>query len=380
MLGLAPDVRILDLGHDIPAHDVRAGALLLVRAVQYLPDDCDRRRGRRPRRGHRPSAPSASRSRGGVLLGPDNGLLAPAVAMVGGARSVVSLDEPRLPAARARARRSPGRDILAPAAGHLAAGVAARRARAGRRSRRAWCPASSSLPEVQRGRRDRRRGVVGRPVRQLPAQHRPRRARRRPGPSPVARVEVQLGGEIRAARWVHTYADAKPSELVLLVDSYGLLSLALDRESAAAALGLHAGAGSPWCPKAPALDHDRPERGHEARNDHRDRRPPRPHPRRRDGAVRPPTRALITRRSLRAGIPGSRALAPWRAPPLAPPPRRRMHASSRRRGCAATERAEQLASERASASAGTPRRSERASEAGLPAAGAGGLGAGWEAS
>ena len=41
-------------------------------------------------------------------------------------------------------------------------------------------------------------------------------------------------GEIRAARWVHTYADAKPSELVLLVDSYGLLALALDRESAAA--------------------------------------------------------------------------------------------------------------------------------------------------
>ena len=44
---------------------------------------------------------------------------------------------------------------------------------------------------------------------------------------------MHLGGEIRAARWVHTYADAKPSELVLLVDSYGLLSLALDRESAA---------------------------------------------------------------------------------------------------------------------------------------------------
>ena len=48
------------------------------------------------------------------------------------------------------------------------------------------------------------------------------------------RVEVHAGGEIRAARWVHTYADAKPSELVLLVDSYGLLALAFDRESAAA--------------------------------------------------------------------------------------------------------------------------------------------------
>ena len=40
MLGLAPDARILDVSHEIPAHDVRAGALLLVRAVQYLPDDC----------------------------------------------------------------------------------------------------------------------------------------------------------------------------------------------------------------------------------------------------------------------------------------------------------------------------------------------------
>jgi len=91
MLGLAPDVRILDVGHEIPAHDVRAGALMLVRAVQYLPDDCvvvavvD------------PGVGSTRRLlgvevAGGVLLGPDNGLLAPAVAMAGGARSVVSLD------------------------------------------------------------------------------------------------------------------------------------------------------------------------------------------------------------------------------------------------------------------------------------------------
>ena len=108
MLGLAPDVRILDVGHDIPAHDVRAGALLLVRAVQYLPDDCIVARGRRPRGRHRAGAWWASRWRGGVLLGPDNGLLAPAVAMAGGARSVVSLDNPdyQLPA--------PGPDVRGP--------------------------------------------------------------------------------------------------------------------------------------------------------------------------------------------------------------------------------------------------------------------------
>jgi S-adenosylmethionine hydrolase len=66
-----------------------------------------------------------------------------------------------------------------------------------------------------------------------------------------ARIEVHAGGEIRAARWVHTYADAKPSELVLLVDSYGLLALAFDRESAAAALRLKAGSGVTLVPESP---------------------------------------------------------------------------------------------------------------------------------
>ena len=46
------------------------------------------------------------------------------------------------------------------------------------------------------------------------------------------------------ARWVRTYADAKPSELVVLVDSYGLVSVALDRRSAAEELGLRGGSGS----------------------------------------------------------------------------------------------------------------------------------------
>jgi len=55
------------------------------------------------------------------------------------------------------------------------------------------------------------------------------------------RVEVRIGGDTRVARWVRTYADAKASELVLLVDSYGLCSLAFDRAPAAAELGVRAG-------------------------------------------------------------------------------------------------------------------------------------------
>jgi S-adenosylmethionine hydrolase len=54
------------------------------------------------------------------------------------------------------------------------------------------------------------------------------------GAEPGAPIELRFGEQARSVRWVHTYADAKPSELVLLVDSYGLASLALDRGSAAA--------------------------------------------------------------------------------------------------------------------------------------------------
>jgi S-adenosylmethionine hydrolase len=239
MLGLAPDVRVLDISHEIPAHDVRAGALLLVRAVQYLPDDCivvavvD---------------PGVGTSRrlvgvevaGGILLGPDNGLLAPAVAMAGGARSVVALDDPdyQLPAP---GPTFAGRDVLAPAAGHLASGVPL--AQLGSPvDPGGLVPGLVSLPEV------RPDGSIAGEVWwvdrfgncQLNIDPGELGAG---GARAGGRVEVHLPNEIRVARWVHTYSDARPSELVLLVDSYGLLAMALDRESAAAALGLKAGSG-----------------------------------------------------------------------------------------------------------------------------------------
>ena len=128
---------------------------------------------------------------GGVLLGPDNGLLAPAVAMVGGARP------------GGRARRTPTTSSPAP-------GPDVRRARhpraRGRAPRRRAPRSPTSGPSRPRGpgarprvaaraarrRRDRRRGVVGRPVRELPAQRRPRRARSRRAPRRAARVEVRL--------------------------------------------------------------------------------------------------------------------------------------------------------------------------------------------
>ena len=54
-------------------------------------------------------------------------------------------------------------------------------------------------------------------------------------------VTLVLGDQRRLARRAVTYADLKPGEIGLVVDSYGLVSVCLDRQSAAAELGLGPG-------------------------------------------------------------------------------------------------------------------------------------------
>src|SRR5436190_15209973 len=89
MLGIAPHITILDVTHDVPAFDVRAGSLTLSRAVQYLPAGVvlaivDPGVGTTRRC-------VAIEVENGYLVGPDNGLLAPAVAMLGGPQRTVAL-------------------------------------------------------------------------------------------------------------------------------------------------------------------------------------------------------------------------------------------------------------------------------------------------
>ena len=230
MLSLAPDLQIVDITHDLPVHDVRAGALTLVRAAQYLPDGgivlavvdpgvgTDRRL-------------VAVEVEQGILLGPDNGLLAPAVAILGGAQRVVSLTstEHQLPAP---GPTFAGRDVLAPAAAHLAAGVDPSEL-GDEVDAAGLVPGLVSLPRHDEG------GAIYGEVWwidrfgncQLNIDPDELRAH---GAEPGGTLEVRFGDQARSVRWVHSYAVAKPSELVLLVDSYGLASLALDRSSAAA--------------------------------------------------------------------------------------------------------------------------------------------------
>jgi S-adenosylmethionine hydrolase len=118
---IAPSVRIIDLTHGIARGDVHGGAMALTRAIQFMPDgvilavvDPGVGTGRKA---------VAVRTPVGYFVGPDNGLLAPAVAMVGGADLAVSIENEEfiLPSPGATFH---GRDVFAPAAAVLASGEA----------------------------------------------------------------------------------------------------------------------------------------------------------------------------------------------------------------------------------------------------------------
>jgi S-adenosylmethionine hydrolase len=235
MLDLAPSLRIVDVTHDIPPFDIRAGALTLVRSVQYLPEGIvlavvdpgvgtDRRC-------------LAVEVANGYLVGPDNGLLAPSVAMLGGARTVVALSNPeyQLPAP---GPTFSGRDIMAPAAAHLANGVPLTEF-GDVVDPASLVPGLLPLPSEDDG------TLVG----EVLWVDRYGNCQTNIDPDSLAdfgvrkgdAIELRFGEASRRARFVETFATAKPSEVVVIVDSYGLCAIALDQRSAAAELRLRAG-------------------------------------------------------------------------------------------------------------------------------------------
>lgn len=119
---IAPHSKVIDLTHEIPPFDVRAGSLALARCISYVPSGIvlavvDPGVGT-SRRG---VAVSVGGGRG-VLIGPDNGLLSMGTALAGGADSAVVLNNPEYQLAAPGATFA-GRDIFAPAAAHLCNGV-----------------------------------------------------------------------------------------------------------------------------------------------------------------------------------------------------------------------------------------------------------------
>jgi S-adenosylmethionine hydrolase len=121
MLDIAPDARLVDVTHAIRHFALRDGAFLLARSVPYFPIGVhvavvDPGVGT----ARRPIALQAAR--GDYLVGPDNGLLVPAAAALGGVVGARSLENRALwlPSV---SHTFHGRDIFSPVAAHLATGT-----------------------------------------------------------------------------------------------------------------------------------------------------------------------------------------------------------------------------------------------------------------
>jgi S-adenosyl-L-methionine hydrolase (adenosine-forming) len=228
----APGVAVIDITHQIPAHDVRAGALALWRAMPWLAPGVvlavvDPGVGT-PRRA---VAIEVARA-GAVLVGPDNGLLLPAATSLGPITAAVELASG---APEGRGLTFAGRDVFAPASAEVAKGIDLHRLG----------------PDIDPA------GLAGDPVPTPEA-----------GPDGTLRTEVlwvdrfgnaQLSArpadadhlgplvELRArqqtwpARRVAAYAELADAEVGLVTDSYGLLSVSCRNASAAVRTGLRTG-------------------------------------------------------------------------------------------------------------------------------------------
>lgn len=122
ILSIVRDAQIVDIDHGVRKFAIGDGAFLLWAALPWLPVgvhlavvDPGVGTARRP---------IALRvGRGDLLVGPDNGLLMPAADRLGGIRDARLLENPALMLER-RSATFHGRDVFAPVAAHLAAGVA----------------------------------------------------------------------------------------------------------------------------------------------------------------------------------------------------------------------------------------------------------------
>jgi hypothetical protein len=230
---IAPEVAVIDLTHGIEPYDVRGGGLALARSAPYLCPGVvlavvDPLVGT----SRRPIAVEIGDG-AAVLVGPDNGLLAPVVQLYGGASRAVEITNElyRLPTDSAT---FDGRDIFAPAAAHLCMGVELTDL-GPLVDPVTLFPAMVPLPREEEGRLHGEVLWVDRYG----------NAQLNIDPDELAgfeeHVRLVFDDTSRTARRVPAFAAVERGEVGLIVDSYGLMAVVLDRASAAEAFGLRAG-------------------------------------------------------------------------------------------------------------------------------------------
>ena len=235
ILRACPQARVVDLGHHVPAFDIRKGAATAAAGVFQLPDaihlivvDPGVGAGRRD---------ICLVTEGGALLvGPDNGVLIPASWRSGGIRQAYVIDPTKIDF------RSPlatfhARDVLAPAAAALACGV---------RPESLGDPvAVDDLVEAPFGQcRVEGQYVFGEVLESdrfgsvrfnIPSERLDELGLK------CEHLEISLGHNTLTVPLGRTYADVPEGEPVLLVDSSGWLTLSINRGDASDRFGIGSG-------------------------------------------------------------------------------------------------------------------------------------------
>jgi len=217
LLSLAPDAEVVDVAHDVPPQDVTRARLAVARYWRRFPAGTVHVVVVDPGVGSARAA-LAVESDGRFLVGPDNGVLSPAISLVHS--TVVNLDVP--------GGASPtfhGRDVFAPAAARLARGepidILGRHHRASVILR---------TPVAVRGDTGSLSGEVI--------------AIDRFG-NAITNLEAADGDTVSAGGWVvpvvRTFADVRVGSSCALIGSAGLLEIAVRDGNAATALGLQVG-------------------------------------------------------------------------------------------------------------------------------------------
>ena len=236
MLSVAPGVAIVDLTHEVPGFEIEAGAEILQHATRYMPDEAVYLAVIDPGVGTERWALALRTQNGALLVGPDNGLLIPAAEALGGISEVVLLTNERFHV-HPVSNTFHGRDVFAPAAAHLAAGVDL--SELGEAAQ----PSSLvgfSLPGVEE--QSVGEGVTARII----SIDRYGNARlsvmqEESGLEYGAALKVDAGDGAMPVRYLETFGSAKAGELMLVPDSHWRLSLAINKGNAAQALGLKVG-------------------------------------------------------------------------------------------------------------------------------------------
>ena len=233
---IAPEAQIIDITHGIPLAAVLQGALVLANTVPYMPEGIhlavvDPGVGG-PRR------PLALRDAGGRLyVGPDNGLLIPAAEKQGGIAEAHELANPEY-ALPVVSRTFHGRDLFAPAAAHLARGVALGEL-GPPIAPDALVPLD--LPQPELGANRIRATVLyvdafGNVQLNLMREH-----LEQVGVVPGTKVELALGPDRYYATATRTFGDARPGDIVLYEDAYRNVAIAINRGNAAQMFALTPG-------------------------------------------------------------------------------------------------------------------------------------------